>query len=403
MSAYGKQIGEARRWHSFERFLLHSLCSGLVLLVLFDWLFDFEIIFFPFSKYLRVFLLVICLFYLIISGIRFGKYGYLFGGVFSYFLALNLIYAIVSNDVVGNLYHCSRIAFWLLAAVVTYRLIIFGYLTEEALQKIVFATIILGSTFTIYFMTMSGAEAGQNASAYLLVWCLPLLLMANKSQLNSIFLALAVLAILLTVKRGAMIALGLSILSYGLVYIQVQQRLRAFLRIAGLFCFLTIVFVYGLSLNWEAIQLRFEDTSGSGRDQMYSMLLDHWLDADFVNFVLGFGINSVQQYTGFMFSGISGRLGPYAHSDWVQMAHDFGLLGIGFLVWLHIRVLLLIRLSYRIRHPYTPSLAMGYVILFLVNIYSGHLMSPNAVYFGLLLAYANAAIHLNVAVPGRAR
>jgi hypothetical protein len=84
--------------------------------------------------------------------------------------------------------------------------------------------------------------------------------------------------------------------------------------------------------------------------------------------------------------------GPYAHSDWLQLMHDFGLVGIVLLAWLHAAFLALIRRGFRLRNPVTPSLAMGYTILFLVNIYSGHLLGPTAIYFGLLLVCGALAI-----------
>ncbi len=146
-----------------------------------------------------------------------------------------------------------------------------------------------------------------------------------------------------------------------------------------------------LASNWDAVKTRFEDTSGSGRDNMYAMLVEHWRKAEPQNLVFGFGINSVQRYTGMMYGSEDDR-GPYAHSDWFQLMHDFGLVGIVLLGWLHAAFLVLIRRGFKMRNPVTPSLAMGYTILFLVNIYSGQLMSLTAIYCGLLLVCGALAI-----------
>ncbi|MBK1654995.1 O-antigen ligase family protein [Allochromatium vinosum] len=373
------------------RAALLGLTVGMVLLVLFDWLYDFEIIAVPLALFTRATLLAVFAIYLVQTGVNFGAYGFRFGKILFYFLGLNLVYTAFSGDILGNLYHTSRIAFWILAAVVAYRLALSGALTEKILQRAIGATVFLGAAFTIYFMTQGDTEAGQNASAYLLLWCLPLLLLSSRSSANIMLLALAAVAILLTVKRGAMIGLGLSSVAYALAYMKLHGNARAFARMLGIAVVLGAVGAYALSQNWEAVETRFEDTSGSGRDKMYAGLYEHWIHAEPLNVAFGFGINSVQQYTPVMF-GSNKERGPYAHSDWIQMMHDFGLLGIGFLVWLHAQFLSLIRRSYRIRHPYTPALAMGYVTLFLVNIYSGHLMSPGAVYCGLLLAFSAAVV-----------
>ncbi|MCJ7603817.1 MAG: O-antigen ligase family protein [Desulfobulbaceae bacterium] len=390
-----KHSGAASYRFLANRFTMRCLCLGTVLLVFFDWSFDLGLIAFPFSKYARAFLLVVFLVYLLRTGVQFGKFKFPFDRILAFYAALNIIYSVVSPDMIGNLYYSLRIMFWLLGTVVAYRLALSGILSDKGLQKTIVATVFLGAAFTIFFMTRSGTEAGQNASAYLLLWCLPFLLMMKKSQLGKLVLVLAVFAILLTVKRGAMIALVLSIVAYGLTYLKLHGNFRVFIRGIRVVVLLAIVVAYALTTNWDAVQTRFQDTSGSGRSRMYTMLLNHYIQSDPMNLVFGFGINSVQKYTGYMYYGRIDTSGPYAHSDWLQMMHDFGLLGIGFLVWLHVKVLTLIRESYKKRHPFTPSLVMGYAILFLVNIYSGHLMSPNAIYFGLLLAFTAAKVPLD--------
>lgn len=371
------------------------MCVGAVMLVLFDWSYDFELIRIPVSKALRAVLLIVFTAYLAKSGLSFRKSGFSFTGVLLFFASLNLAYAFVSPDIMGNLYYSTRILFWLFGTLVAYRLAFRGFLSRKDMERTVAATIILAAIFTIGFMTQFDNEAGQNASAYLLLWCIPLWLIVNNSFLGKLLLALAVVAILITVKRGAIVALGISVLAYGLAYIATKRTFLSTARIVSLFVFLGIIGAATLLPVWGSVVERFQDTTGSGRSYMYPMLIEHWLGADPLNFVFGFGINSVQQYTGYMFSGNVDKLGPYAHSDWFQLMHDFGILGIICLVWLHAKFLLLIRTSYGMRHPYTPPLVMGYVILFLVNIYSGHLLSPNAIYCGFLLALGSAAIRGN--------
>jgi len=367
------------------RLTLFCLCVGSPLLVCLDWLFDYELINLPFAKYIRAFLLVVFVIFIVRTGSSLRAQAFSFGWVLGYFAALNLLYTVFSEDIIGNLYYTSRILFWILGSVVAYRLVLTGALTEKLLLGTIGSTVFLGAAFTISYMLQPDTKAGQNASAYLLLWCLPLLVMVKKSLVVNIFMAISAMAILLTVKRGAMIALGLSIVAYALTYQKIQGNIRASKKILGLLIILVIVSYLTLSYRWEAVANRFEDTTGAGRDQVYTMIFEHWLKAEPKNLIFGFGINSVQQYTGYMYLSESGI---FAHSDWLQYMHDFGIMGIIFLVWLHFQFLTLIRDGYRLRHSYTPSLVMGYVILFLVNIYSGHLMSPEAIYLGFLLAFS---------------
>ena len=126
---------------------------------------------------------------------------------------------------------------------------------------------------------------------------------------------------------------------------------------------------------------------------MFPLIINHWLQADTLTKIVGFGINSVQQYTGEIFYGAySGRSGVYAHSDWLQLIHDFGFFGFLILFWIHVSVLRLIISGYRMKLEYAPALLMSYVILFLVNIYSGHLFAPGAFIFGVSVAYCAAQL-----------
>lgn len=375
-----------------SRFMGRCLCIGSVLLVIFDWSFDLLLVPLPFSKYIRVLLLSTFLVYIFRTGIDFGRFRFPFGNVLLFYGAVNIIYSVLSVHIVDSLYYSSRIIFWVFGAVVAYRLTLVGSLSPRMLQRTIVATVFVGSAFTIYFMTRPGVEAGQNASAYLLLWCLPFILMHKRSSLDNFVLIMAVLAILLTVKRGAMIGLCTSFIAYGLVYLKLFGNAKQFLRLIRALVVLGIIAFYALSANWDDIQTRFQDISGSGRDRVYAMLFDHWANSEPANIVFGFGIQSVQRYTGYMYHGRADASGVYAHSDWLQLMHDFGLVGITFLVWLHINFIYFILISYKKKHTYTPSLVMGYVILFLVNIYSGHLMSPNALYFGILLAFCSAQI-----------
>ena len=384
------QQSNLNKYHALaSRFTMLFLCVGMVLLVFFDWTSTLRLIPVPVSIYVRALLLIVFSIYLIKTGLQWWKFNFYFGSILAFFAILNLSYASVSPDPIINLFYSSRILFWLLGTVVAYRLTLSGILSEKVLHNTIVATVIIGAAFTIYFMTRSDTSAGQNASAYLLLWCLPLLLLTEKSRLRNIALAMAVLAILLTIKRGAMIALVISFMAYGLTYLKINGNLRSIIKITRVILLLAIIGAFAVSTNWDAVQTRFQDTSASGRDRLYSMLVNHWIHGEPTNIVFGFGLNSVKKYTAYMYRD---SLGIYAHSDWLQYMHDFGLLGLGFLMWLHIKFLKFIRASYKRGHPYTPSLVMGYVILFLANIYSGHLMSPDAIYFGLLIAYSTAAI-----------
>lgn len=368
----------------WEYLALYSLWVGSVLAVLFDWLGQLEYISINYSKYSRAFLLVIFTFYVIRTGINLSAYGFRFGRVLTYFILLCLLYSIMSENVIENLYYTIRTLFWILGTVVAYRLFISGLFTEKIITRMIIATVITGAAFTIFFISTIEPGKYDNASAYLLLWCMPLLFLFKKSWIVNTCIVMATMAIIITAKRGAVLGLLLSMSIYGLIYFKMHMRIRTVINIILVVFALGTISAYVLSSRLDFIEKRFEDKSGSGRDYLYTILINHYVDADVIHHIFGFGINSVQNFTGHIYR--QGNEGAYAHSDWLQFMYDFGVFGIIFLVWLHLQFLVLIFKHYKNNSPHAPPLLMGYVILFLVNIYSGQLTMPNIIYLGLLWA-----------------
>lgn len=369
-----------------------ALVYGLPVVLLSDWLFDFSYINIPLGMFLRATIVALLLIFVITTGFKFGSGGFRAGGPLALILGVSIVYAILSEDWVENLYHVARMSFWILVAVAAFRLRVTRVLTDADMARLVSMTVVVGATFTIYLMTRPDTDPGRNASAYLLLWCMPLLLYLSKVRFRWFLVLMSVVAIVVTIKRGAIIALIFSSLSYVALYARVNLSSRGALKALAVLIGLIIVVGASLVHQWDLVVYRFQDTTGSGRDTLYGLVWGRWIDAwvsSPVNFLLGYGINSVQKFTA-LFYEIRGDIGPYAHSDVIQFAHDFGALGIVCLIFLHMSHLRDILYSVRIRHSSAAALAMGYVILLLVNLYSGHLISPTAVYYGLLLACCSA-------------
>ena len=123
-----------------------------------------------------------------------------------------------------------------------------------------------------------------------------------------------------------------------------------------------------------------DKTLGSGRGDFYPFLFNDYIssfNSSPKNFFFGYGSRSVEKT-------ISG--GYYAHSDWFQLLHDYGLLGIIVLTSIHVSIVRLILKGIKAKFIYVPTLAMIYVIFFLLNIYSGMIFFPNSIYFGMFLS-----------------
>ena len=201
---------------------------------------------------------------------------------------------------------------------------------------------------------------------------------------------MAFIAILISFKRGAMFAVILSSFSYLTVYFWMNTSFKNLIKIV--FLMLSVLFLFSIAIavvhevRPDFFERRVADivdkdkAIGSGRGEFFPFLISSYIDSFHsspINFFLGFGSRSVEKtLTG----------GYYAHSDWLQLVYDYGLLGFFVLVWIHISILRLIFKGIKQKFIFVPALAMNYTIFFLLNIYSGILFFPNTIYFGIFLS-----------------
>lgn len=126
-----------------------------------------------------------------------------------------------------------------------------------------------------------------------------------------------------------------------------------------------------------------EDKGGSGRDIVYSAIIDKYLSSDIDNLVFGYGVSGVEKFMGpYLSRGIK-KTGAAAHSDLLQYMYDFGFFGILFMILLHAYIIGLLRIHFKFRTKLFPIILMYYAIFFLTTIYSFILNVPDAIFFGI--------------------
>ena len=70
---------------------------------------------------------------------------------------------------------------------------------------------------------------------------------------------------------------------------------------------------------------RFEDKSGSGRNQIYSFILDGIKESTIASLLLGHGFYATADFTQ---KSLGYNVAIVAHNDWLEVTYDFGLLGL---------------------------------------------------------------------------
>jgi len=144
--------------------------------------------------------------------------------------------------------------------------------------------------------------------------------------------------------------------------------------------------------QWENISYRMDDVSdpasiGSGRGSFWRSIFSEWYNSNLLNMIFGLGFFTVESTTGRYTESI------YAHSDWLEILHDFGLVGIAIFIVLHVKIIKTLQQAVRLRKPTAPSLGMGYCAFLMINIYSLCTIGySDTIFFSLLLGYSSASL-----------
>lgn len=171
--------------------------------------------------------------------------------------------------------------------------------------------------------TLLRGEEVTNNAGYLLVALLPCVYAFQKRWIQIIGITICVIFVMFSMKRGAILVMGIALLVY------VYQQSRSLSMSRKIFFMVGIIAVGVILFNYLSTTLFESDYFGkrmeltmegdtSGRDQIYSMYFNHYLD----NF------NAIQQLVGIGGDGTIKIGRNHAHNDWLEILIDQGLLGI---------------------------------------------------------------------------
>lgn len=206
---------------------------------------------------------------------------------------------------------------------------------NQSISKILLKvfTVVLGAIFVynILHFDVSSLEEGEydytsaNNKSYLLAALFPfLLLFWGKKWLMFLLMLASTIFVVFLLKRGAMICVGVCLLAA--LYFSNKEKnsfkkratIRTiFMRILALMS-IGVVFYVLFNVYQENVILQARlDSGSSGRDKIYSRILNVWNNSDFYLQLIGYG----------PFSTIP-LAKIYAHNDWLELLLDFGLIGL---------------------------------------------------------------------------
>ncbi len=184
--------------------------------------------------------------------------------------------------------------------------------------------LVLASNNTIQYYYMLDSHSLEeiyegnftNNSSYTIALLFPFFFLIKRRLLHWLLVIPSFLLVLVAQKRGAILCASIFLLSYLYISLRKSKTITRFISL--LVAILLIYLVYSGSTFFFH---RFVEGNTSGRNEMYSFYLSNWMDGSFLRLLFGHGFYATMDLSFY------GRH-LYAHSDFVEVIYDFGLLGL---------------------------------------------------------------------------
>ena len=212
---------------------------------------------------------------------------------------------------------------------------------------------------------------------------------------NIIFLSLSFVLVLLSFKRGAMIAGAIVYLIAMLPIFTGKINLKK--QTKSILTFSSLVLVSGLIYfsfqYWDLMSYRFikDETGGSGRELFWSEIVKGWENASMIRQFFGFGLFKVPEYLGSSFYGVE----IYAHSDWYELLYDHGIFGITIYLALVVKLISLRKLVYKHANDYYYPYLCVLSSWILKSYFSGVYINKGTIIYMLIIAYIISQAYKN--------
>lgn len=228
-----------------------------------------------------------------------------------------------------------------------------------------------------------------NNTAYLFVFIMPFVFFVRSKLMSIILIFILIFFIIHGAKRGALLAGALGVVLF--VYYQLINTKKS-KRYKSVFWIIISIIIIAFFFNdfyqnntflINRVESITMDDGSSGRDRIYSNILNSWLNSDgFFNLIFGFG---------FAGSTLLSGSGHFAHNDWLEMLSNFGLVGFVIYLLMFYSIFKYIYNSKNKRDNYKLALIAVMLTWVVTSMFSMNYSAPNTVFQSILLGYLLAS------------
>lgn len=316
------------------------------------------------SVYVSLFTIILVLsthyiFMLIKKGIRIGYFEATLWGITLWTVVVNVLNG---SELWSSFVHVGISLLW----IVIYSFFR-NYVQEypgslDSILKYIFVMFFFYMGATVYakinIQEIYETTAVVNYVYYNIVFLPWIILISNKAIRNVGFIFIIIM-VQISMKRGAIIILPVMLLVHYMVDGKVNGRkIKNIFKLLVLFSIVLLGLIYVNNLYFNFLGNRFSSealSSGSGRYEIYTQIIDNVLNRNAVDFLIGLGSHSTLQY-----------IGAAAHNDWLEFIFSFGFIGI--LLYFQFFLALIIKAFRLIKNNYSFSSAYAVSIVYILAI-----------------------------------
>jgi O-antigen ligase len=246
--------------------------------------------------------------------------------------------------------------------------------------------------FIVYFSYAKVMNISGINLVYYLQMLLPFILCIKRYKIKTICLMVISIAIILSLKRMAIIAFLFALLVFFIIdfYVKGKRRVRKYyLTLAALIVFIVGVFFYNQVVGTFDLEimarLQMLDTDGgSGRDIIYQSIWETLLNSTLGEWILGHGYNAVSLTSA---AGLYSAefISSAAHNDFLEVIYNYGILGFIFYIILWIKLIILAVKLIDVKSEMAAPFAASLILFFLFSLFSILILYPR--YFIYLVIF----------------
>lgn len=230
---------------------------------------------------------------------------------------------------------------------------------------------------------------GAVADVYYLVGLLPLILLYTPQKLKIIPFIMALIVVIMSGKRGALVAMFLMIVFYFFFSgtnnkgksSNMVWRVVVFLLVMVIVSYIVInvVGLYDLKILYRMEKLEYD--GGSGRASRWGFILNAFcFHSDAFQMLFGHGSGAVIKL-----------VGGHAHNDYFEFLYDYGIFAFGFYVLFYVLLIKEFIMMYRRKYVYSREFLCSVIVALCMSIFSFYAVdcthiTSSSICQGLILA-----------------